>query len=169
MQIVFGLIFPHLSIAPEIFPGKLANVRCGFFSVKTAFRCPISLPGWQCRAGSSLVCVLLFSGATAAQNPADNWARCEGSDPDASIAACTALVESGKEDNENQAVAFNSRGIAFAMKGKQDQAITDFNQAIQLEPDYAGAFSNRANAYAAKGEFDQAMADYQSRDPTEAR
>jgi Flp pilus assembly protein TadD len=152
--------FPLYRLRTEIFPGRLANDRCRFFSVKRLFDArSVCLAGNAAPAAVWCV-VLLFSSAAAAQNPADNWARCEGSDPDASIAACTALVESGKEDNENQAVAFNSRGIAFAMKGKQDQAITDFNRAIQLEPDYAGAFSNRANAYAAKGEFDQAMADY---------
>jgi tetratricopeptide (TPR) repeat protein len=46
------------------------------------------------------------------------------------------------------------------MKDQQDRAIEDFNQAIQLEPDYEGAFSNRANAYASRGQFDRAMADY---------
>jgi tetratricopeptide (TPR) repeat protein len=85
--------------------------------------------------------VLLFSGACSAQSSADNWARCEGSDPDVSIAACTALIESSKDDAENQAVAFNSRGIAYAMKDQQDRAIEDFNQAIQLKPDYEGASS----------------------------
>ena len=155
-----GSSFPLYRLRPEIFSGKCANVRCGFFSVKRHFETrPVCLAG---NAAPAAVCfaVLLFSVATSAQSPADNWARCEGSDPDASIAACTALIDSGKEDNENQAVAYNSRGIAHSMKNQQDQAIADFNQAIQLEPDYAGAFSNRANVYAARGDFDRAMADY---------
>ena len=155
-----GSCLPIHRLRLDIVPGKRAHVRCEFSRVKWLFDTrPICLAG---NAVPAAVCcvVLLFSVASAAQNPADSWARCEGSVPDTSIVACTALIASGKEDSENQAVAYNSRGIAFAMKGQQDQAITDFNQAIQLEPDYAGAFSNRANAYAARGEFDRALADY---------
>ena len=155
-----GSSFPIHRLRRKLSPGKRANVRCGFFSVKRLFDTRSVCLAGNAAPAAVWCAVLLFSGATAAQSPADNWARCEGSDPDASIAACTALIESGKEDNENQAVAFNSRGIAYSMKNQQDQAIADFNQAIQLEPDYAGAFSNRANAYAARGEFDRAMADY---------
>lgn len=124
-----GSSFPIHRLCLDIVRGKRAYVRCEFTSVKRFFDTrPICLAGNAAPAAVWSV-ALLLSVASAAQNPADNWARCEGSDPDASIAACTALVESGKEDNENQAVAFNSRGIAFAMKGQQDSTGYD----IRLE------------------------------------
>ena len=36
----------------------------------------------------------------------------------------------------------------------------DYDEAIQLWPDYAEAFNNRGNAYSAKGDYDRAIRDY---------
>ncbi|MFZ1109035.1 MAG: tetratricopeptide repeat protein [Rhodomicrobium sp.] len=44
--------------------------------------------------------------------------------------------------------------------GDYDRAISDYNQAIRLKPDYADAYNNRGNAYRAKGDNDRAIADY---------
>ena len=41
-----------------------------------------------------------------------------------------------------------------------DQAIADYNMAIELKPDYAQAYVNRGNAYRDKGVIDRAIADY---------
>ena len=153
-----GLSFSFDRSRPEIFSGKCANVRCGFFSVKRHFDDATSLLGWQCCVEQFAVPYCFFP-SQLPRRAQQNNRPLRGSDPDASIAACTALIDSGKEDNENQAVAYNNRGIAHSTKNEQTQAIADFNQAIQLEPDYAGAFSNRANADAARGDFDRAMAD----------
>ena len=84
-----------------------------------------------------LCCAVVLS--SAAQTETENWDRCEGQNPDLSIAACTALIDSGKQDDENLAVALNNRGIAYDMQGRHDQAIADFSHAIQAKPDYAGA------------------------------
>ena len=46
-----------------------------------------------------------------------------------------ALIQSGKEDAENLAVAYNSRGIAYENKGEHVLAIADFDHAIELKPD----------------------------------
>ena len=56
--------------------------------------------------------------------------------------------------------AYNNRGVAYAKKGEYDKAITDYNKAIELNPEYARAYYNRGNAYAEKGEHDKATADY---------
>jgi tetratricopeptide (TPR) repeat protein len=41
-------------------------------------------------------------------------------------------------------------------KGESDLALSDCNQAIQLNPKNAMAFHNRAAGYAAKGDYDDA-------------
>ena len=45
-------------------------------------------------------------------------------------------------------------------KGDPDRAITDFDQAIKLDPKYANAFNSRGVAYQAKGDNDRAIMDY---------
>ena len=52
------------------------------------------------------------------------------------------------------------RGNAYNNKKEDDRAIADFNQALLLNPKYAGAFNNRGIAYNDKKEYDRAIADY---------
>src|SRR5580698_3461390 len=78
-----------------------------------------------------------FSGAATAQNV--DQQQCIASDPDLSISRCTAMIQSG----HNLAVAFSSRGTAYARKGQYDRAIEDLDQAIRLNPNDAVAFNNR--------------------------
>jgi tetratricopeptide (TPR) repeat protein len=60
----------------------------------------------------------------------------------------------------------NSRGIltltstCYALKGQNDSAIQDLDQAIRLNPNDADAFYNRGNAYARKSQFDRAIQDF---------
>jgi tetratricopeptide (TPR) repeat protein len=57
-------------------------------------------------------------------------------------------------------VEYLNRGNAKYDKGDWDGAIADYNQAIELKPDYAAAFDNRGNAKRKKGDLDGAIADY---------
>jgi Flp pilus assembly protein TadD len=44
--------------------------------------------------------------------------------------------------------------------GHTDEAIADFNKAIELQPDYPRAYPNRAMTLMKKGRFSAAFADY---------
>ena len=58
---------------------------------------------------------------------------------------------------------YNNRGNAYADKGELDNAIKDYNKAIQLiqrPSDLASAHNNRGSAYVDKGELDNAIKDY---------
>jgi Tfp pilus assembly protein PilF len=67
--------------------------------------------------------------------------------------------------------SYNSRGNAWRGKGEIDNAITDYNEAIRLDPNFAFPYNGRAAAFDDKGEFDRAIADYDEvirLDPTRA-
>jgi len=80
--------------------------------------------------------------------------------PERRIASCTALIQSDELDNENLAHAYNNRGTAYQSGGELDKAISDFSEAIRLEPKDALAFNNRGIAYDKKGDFALAIADF---------
>jgi len=42
--------------------------------------------------------------------------------------------------------AYNNRGSAYVAKGQYDTAITDYNKAIKLNPQYAEAYFNKASS-----------------------
>ena len=56
--------------------------------------------------------------------------------------------------------AYNNRGLAYARKGDFDEAIEDYNQAIELNPKSAVAYQNRGNIYFDQKDFDEAIEDY---------
>ena len=85
-----------------------------------------------------LIFVLLtvLTGTTAsAQSDEQLWDRCENQDKqhssDLAIGGCTALIQSGSLTDENLAIAFYNRGLAYYHKGEYDRAIADYNQAIR--------------------------------------
>jgi eukaryotic-like serine/threonine-protein kinase len=58
------------------------------------------------------------------------------------------------------ATAYNGRGLAYYSEQNYDQAISDFDQAIVLDPQYAFAFNNRGRAHYAKKDYDHAISNY---------
>ena len=57
-------------------------------------------------------------------------------------------------------VFLSNVGNDYAKKGQYDQAISDFNKALEISPRDAKAYSNRGIAYKKKGQYDQAISDY---------
>jgi len=51
-------------------------------------------------------------------------------------------------------------GWACVDKGKYDDAIAHYDEAIALDPDFAVAYALRGDAYKNKGEFDHALVDF---------
>jgi serine/threonine protein kinase len=58
------------------------------------------------------------------------------------------------------AEGYYNRGRACYVQGKLDEAIADYNTAIQLNPDYAKAYNSRGRSYYDQGKLDEAIADY---------
>jgi len=57
---------------------------------------------------------------------------------------------------------YNKRGLAYEKMGELKPAISDFNDAVKLNPKNARALNNRGNAYKKAGSFDLAIADFNS-------
>ncbi len=79
---------------------------------------------------------------------------------DLAITQCTSLIASKRLSGMELAVIFIDRGDAYAKKSDFDDAIADYDHAIELAPDYALAFGGRAFAYVGKEQYERAIEDY---------
>jgi tetratricopeptide (TPR) repeat protein len=62
---------------------------------------------------------------------------------------------------ESQTAIHYFKGIAHAIQGEHDQAITYYNKAIEINPNFANAYFSRGVAYAERrGKLDEAICDY---------
>jgi tetratricopeptide (TPR) repeat protein len=55
---------------------------------------------------------------------------------------------------------YSKRGMAYYSRSNYQQAMQDFDQALALDPAYAGAYLLRGMAYSARKEYQQAIADF---------
>jgi hypothetical protein len=63
---------------------------------------------------------------------------------DEAILACTSLIQSGKESGPSLAAAFFNRGYVRAHSGDLGRAISDYDQAIRLDPAFAARSTTAA-------------------------
>ena len=85
---------------------------------------------------------------------ADDW--------DNAIKQLTAALSEAKPNKAalDPATIYFYRGKAYGKKKEYDRAISDFNQALLLNPKYANAFNNRGITYYYKKDYDRAIADF---------
>jgi tetratricopeptide (TPR) repeat protein len=112
-----------------------------------------------------LLCIALLSGCGRAPPPPQGpaaaangqgvvdvdatMATCSalGGDNAGRIAACSANIQAGNAPGDKRAIALNDRGLLLSVQGDQDRAITDFDAALHINPNYAAAFYNRSYAW----------------------
>ena len=70
--------------------------------------------------------------------------------------AVNALTKAIAIDPHN-AQLFDFRGIAFGSNREYDEAIADFNMAIEIDSQLAGAYNNRALSYWALDMIEEAL------------
>lgn len=80
--------------------------------------------------------------------------------PDAQVASCTRVIDSGQWSGTELAWAYSNRGNVYLGKGDLARAIKDFDEAIKLDPTYADAFYNRGVAFSDRNELDRAIKDF---------
>ncbi len=66
------------------------------------------------------------------------------------------------EQTPDNASDFNNRGLLHFRVGKLEQALADYDRALQLNPRLAKVYNNRANCYASLGNLAEAIADYET-------
>ena len=71
-----------------------------------------------------------------------------------SLVACIAFV-TGQD-----AEAYVLRGDWYSESENYEKAISEYNRAIEIDPQYADAYIGRGGVYQVKGELDKALADY---------
>lgn len=77
------------------------------------------------------------------------------------IAAIIIGVVSRLSDNKNQdAMDYNEKGLKALDAGDLAQAMTNFNQAIEIKPEESVLYYNRASVYFLQGDFDLAVNDF---------
>jgi tetratricopeptide (TPR) repeat protein len=93
----------------------------------------------------ALAFLMQLNSASMAQRPRE-WLKCLGLEApiiDNVIDGCTAVIQSGQEAREKLATAFDNRGVAYKQKGRYEQALQDYEEAIRLNPSNANAYNNR--------------------------
>jgi tetratricopeptide (TPR) repeat protein len=113
--------------------------------------------------GLVLLQIAGFGCLAAAQTPVayiPDAQRCFSHDPDTAIAGCTAVIQAGRQSQEQMARAFSNRGSAYLRKRQYDRAIQDLDQAIKRDPTYAPAFQSRGTAYSLQGQNERAVGDF---------
>lgn len=81
-----------------------------------------------------------------------------GTADEQTISSCTAVIQGGKESQENLAIAYYNRGIGYQNKKDYQQALRD-DQALRLRPNYSSAFTNRGNVFQSLSQYERSIQD----------
>lgn len=108
------------------------------------------------------VSALAFATASAlAQTPQQREVCCRTSAADdQTISGCTAVIQGGKESQDNLAIAYYNRGIGYQNSKDYELALKDYDQALRLRPAYSSASNNRGNVFQSLRQYERAVQDY---------
>jgi tetratricopeptide (TPR) repeat protein len=101
------------------------------------------------------LCVALADEIDQSRQTCDNLKA----DPDDRIPACTRLLESGRKDFDVGTI-YSTRANVWYLKGNFDNAIADYQAAINHSPKLSAALQGLGNSYFRKSEFRSAIKAY---------
>jgi tetratricopeptide (TPR) repeat protein len=122
-------------------------------------------PRFRCRALVLAIAGLITIGAASAQD----IKSCTQADAKATLAACTAALSSGGQEEVQLAFTLYERAAALSELKQCATAVVDLTSALELHQSFAAALKLRGDCRVRIGEFDGAIADYTealSREPT---
>lgn len=109
------------------------------------------------RGAAAVLAAVLWLGAQAAS--AEVATDCFSEDNERRYAGCTAIIESPSVSVGERAHAYSMRALALSLKGQYENAIRDYDAAIDLVPNFAVALNNRAWAYHKWGQGERGLHD----------
>jgi len=101
----------------------------------------------------------LFLSLAAPLSAAESQNDCFGEDMGRRIESCSALIDSQSLKDADLALAYSARALAYAVAGKYDRAIPDYDASLKLDPESAVALNNRAWAYVRSGTPERGVED----------
>jgi tetratricopeptide (TPR) repeat protein len=93
-------------------------------------------------------------------DPAACVAAATANDDDRIIAACGALIDSSKTAKPDRIKALIARAGAYERKDMVDNAISDYDAALWLDPELADVFNIKGELWRKKGDRRHALADF---------
>jgi tetratricopeptide (TPR) repeat protein len=111
----------------------------------------------------SLIALIALGDTSQAQSN-DDAKKCatevERNDPDLAIDHCTTAIQSGDLSDQDLALVFNNRGLAYYSKKDYDHAIADYDHAIRLGLKDSDSFYRRGLTYFEKNDYSRAIQDF---------
>ncbi len=95
-------------------------------------------------------------------DPAPCVAAATANDADRIIAACGVLIDSARTTKPDRIKALVARGGAHERKGMVDNALSDYDTALRLDPTLTEMFNTRGELWRKKGDRRRALADFAS-------
>src|ERR1022692_3047291 len=82
-----------------------------------------------------------------------------GNNPTGGIASCDSALKNEPLNPHDRAGTFVNRGAMKIALNQIDDAISDYNQGISIQPNMADAYVDRAIAFILQKRYDEALAD----------
>jgi hypothetical protein len=111
-----------------------------------------------CALAAGIIGLILGAAAVPAGTQ-DPVLDCLSEDNERRISGCSALISTPGLLPEQLSLAYGLRALAYSLKLKYDQALADYDKAIDLNPDFAVALNNRAWLYYKTGRLADGVAD----------
>lgn len=106
-----------------------------------------------------LIPLLLVAPRPASTASNDSRADCFSDDNARRISGCTDLLETPGLRPDELALAHAMRALAYSLNGKFDDALRDYDAAIEFNPDFSIALNNRAWALYKSGRSGEGLRD----------
>jgi tetratricopeptide (TPR) repeat protein len=106
--------------------------------------------GWNAmvhvRIIAAIAAVLALAGVALATVD-DPTLDCLSDDNERRISGCSAMIDTPGLPDDQRSLAFGMRALAYSLLGMFDKALSDYDQALTIKPDFPLALNNRAWAY----------------------
>jgi tetratricopeptide (TPR) repeat protein len=107
----------------------------------------------------AVMVALAALGASAMATVDDPTLDCLSEDNERRISGCSALLDTPGLPDEQRSLAFGMRALAYSLLGIFDMALSDYDAALKIKPDFPLALNNRAWAYYKLGRPADGVAD----------